>query len=1266
MIQTLTDLQKRKLAQLLLACPAVQDKGSRESLLQQLPQNIASAIKSHDAANTHVLNVVNTCADYPDGLEYLLEALRFFDDETHQFNAVIDFLEGENAAPAQAEPAQPLRSSSRVPRAAGAVGFEQQEQHVDTQYNAGKKINVRNIKGVAAVGKADGDAFGGNKTVISGISPKEFQALSVELGVTQLALKNFFKIVGKKGAVPLEDLDSELREVGKRYKEFLSRDLKLIMARSNLSDKIKARDEFTHHSEESRLLIKKAQRKLRHLPSHPDYLKVMIMGGTVLSSAGNLKEAKKLLIKAENISRTEEEKGLICFNLFQINLRCRDYNKALENLQAAIKVNPGRYALHDVKKYPIDRLLGAGGMGCVFLCFHPLKKKKVAVKCLWEKREDADKEASIMEKAAGKYVPEIIDYDYSDSGRAYFVTEYVEGAIDGAAWLKKHGKLSLEEGLEAGVQIAEALQSAHEKNIHHLDLKPANVLLKRINGRITIKLIDFGLSKVANSLQEEALTRQTQLGLSVFGQGIMGTLEYAPPEQLGYAKEYGEPDAKSDVFSFGTTLYHLLTGQSPRFPSPRKLPDLPEFQELLFDCVELIPQERPDIREIRLRLGRLAASVTKKEEEEAPEPTRKEVKRTKPEAVKPPAEEIKAGEVFRDPLQDGSESPEMIPILGGAFRMGNIQGVGESDERPVHEVALDGFDIGKYPVTVGEFRRFIEASAYRTEAEAGDGAWVAFGKRKDANWRNPYFKQNDDHPAVCISWNDAAAYCDWLRQRTGEEYRLPTEAEWEYACRAGSEAAYCFGDDEKRLGDYAWHLENAERKTYPVGEKKPNAWGLYDMHGNAWEWVQDWFGVYPEEAQKNPTGPETGSGRVIRGGGWYDSPRLVRSAGRFRYGPGIRNVYLGFRLARTHPQPFYPFTPGEKPRADPEVGGGWKQKPSAVARVSDRQGNGPALKKRLRKPLSIVVLLSLLALLAGLLAPLIDNRREDDLPVNVRESVPAEPEIKEPEQFRDTLKDGTQGPEMLLMPEGAFRMGEIQGGNSAEKPVHDVTLGKFFIGRYEVKRGEFEQFAEAEKYVTEAEKEKGCVAYKDGIWKWHKKLNWRNPGFKQTAEHPVVCVNWNDAAAYIAWLNKVSGEEYRLPTEAEWEYVARAGTETAYWQGQETSHEYANYGKDECCAPFVQGKDRWKYSAPAGSFAANPFGVHDTSGNVSEWVQDWYGDYSEEAQSNPNGPDTGSLRVVRGGGWADTARNCRSAVRSGGGPGYRDDFLGFRLARTYP
>ena len=154
-----------------------------------------------------------------------------------------------------------------------------------------------------------------------------------------------------------------------------------------------------------------------------------------------------------------------------------------------------------------------------------------------------------------------------------------------------------------------------------------------------------------------------------------------------------------------------------------------------------------------------------------------------------------------------------------------------------------------------------------------------------------------------VSWEDAQAFIEKLNgQDDASRYRLPREAEWEYACRAGSTTRYSFGDDAGALGEYAWYDENAWRAgaahAHQVGQKKPNEWGLYDMHGNVSEWVEDWFGDYPSGAVTDPTGPATGSARVNRGGGWISAAGFARSAHRNYHAPGRRGGILGFRLVR--------------------------------------------------------------------------------------------------------------------------------------------------------------------------------------------------------------------------------------------------------------------------------------------------------------------------------------------------------------------------------
>ncbi|CAK8711446.1 hypothetical protein KKHLCK_00440 [Candidatus Electrothrix laxa] len=231
---------------------------------------------------------------------------------------------------------------------------------------------------------------------------------------------------------------------------------------------------------------------------------------------------------------------------------------------------------------------------------------------------------------------------------------------------------------------------------------------------------------------------------------------------------------------------------------------------------------------------------------------------------------------FWDYIDNCDMSLEMIMLPGGRFQMG------DKYNGPVHEVELDIFAIGRYPVTFAEYDTFCEATGREQPSDEGWGR----GQR----------------PVINVSWKDVQGYCKWLSRETGKTYRLPTEAEWEYACRAGTETTWCFGDEEERLGEYAWYEKNSGDKTHPVGEKQANAWGLHDMHGNVWEWCQDWYGSrYYAECQKqgvveNPQGPATGSGRVMRGGSWGSSGWNVRSAYRYLYSPDYRDQWCGFRL----------------------------------------------------------------------------------------------------------------------------------------------------------------------------------------------------------------------------------------------------------------------------------------------------------------------------------------------------------------------------------
>ena len=276
---------------------------------------------------------------------------------------------------------------------------------------------------------------------------------------------------------------------------------------------------------------------------------------------------------------------------------------------------------------------------------------------------------------------------------------------------------------------------------------------------------------------------------------------------------------------------------------------------------------------------------------------------------------------------------EMVFIKGGCFQMGDISGVGEgdekflhhkvSDEKPVHEVCVDDFYIGKYEVTVGEFMEFVKVTGYMAEDKIGEGCSVYAGRewKKDTgiewkrdrskNWRNPGFSQGDSHPLSCVSWNDVVVYIEWLNQKTtpsnspltkGDRglYRLPTEAEWEYAARSGGKAEKWAGtNNESELLDYAWYNKNSESKTHPVGQKKTNGLGLHDMTGNVWEWCSDWFDekYYNNSPKDNPKGADSGIYRVLRGGSWYSAPHRLRTSVRAEREPEKRADGSGFRLA---------------------------------------------------------------------------------------------------------------------------------------------------------------------------------------------------------------------------------------------------------------------------------------------------------------------------------------------------------------------------------
>ncbi len=251
--------------------------------------------------------------------------------------------------------------------------------------------------------------------------------------------------------------------------------------------------------------------------------------------------------------------------------------------------------------------------------------------------------------------------------------------------------------------------------------------------------------------------------------------------------------------------------------------------------------------------------------------------------------------------------PEMVFVQGGAFKMGSNEGA--VNEKPIHSVSVDNFYIGKYEITVVQFAAFIKETAYVTTAERedsshayvdGNGKWQhgIYWKHGVSGSLHPSSEYN--HPVIHVSWYDATAYCEWLSRKTNKKYRLPTEAEWEYAARGGNRTNEYKYSGSNNIGDIAWYYDNANKVTHTIGTKQDNELGIFDMTGNVWEWCNDWYDAqyYQNSLSQNPLGAASGSFRVIRGGAWNYYESICRVTFRYYSNPADRSYDVGFRVVR--------------------------------------------------------------------------------------------------------------------------------------------------------------------------------------------------------------------------------------------------------------------------------------------------------------------------------------------------------------------------------
>jgi serine/threonine-protein kinase len=550
------------------------------------------------------------------------------------------------------------------------------------------------------------------------------------------------------------------------------------------------------------------------------------------------------------------------------------------------------------RRFRLIRRLGAGGMGTVFLAEQiGVGNRPVALKVLNRQLLDDPDFLLRFQNEAGStgriHHPNVVtihEAAQADDGTPYIAMEFLEGESLREV-LQRRGALPVAEVAEILQQAARGLNAAHKLGIIHRDIKPDNIFLTHDDeSNLVVKVVDFGIAK----LRESPLHTTTKI--------VLGTPPYMSSEQA-YGMRSDELDSRSDIYSLGVVVYEMLTGRLPfhsdtpaGYLRKHMMEDPPPFRAIApglgvppaveSTVMKALVKDREQRYASALDFaGELSRAAQPSPRAEAPVmlPSTRMVRPPQPEVGQPPPS-AKIIRPFEPPPPDSTGATRVNPKEGlkyvwippGSFWMGCSPGDAEcrDDEKPLHQVIITkGFWLGQTSVTVGAYKRFTAAM----------GKAMPPAPNFNPGW------SDEQMPMVNVSWNDARAYCAWAGGR------LPTEAEWEYAARGGSR--------EPRYGvldEVAWYYKNSGRQPNPVGEKKANGFGLYDMLGNAWEWVIDRYDekYYENNPSQDPAGPAIGECRVLRGGSWDGEPRFIRVSSRFGVLPGDRGYGIGFRCAR--------------------------------------------------------------------------------------------------------------------------------------------------------------------------------------------------------------------------------------------------------------------------------------------------------------------------------------------------------------------------------
>jgi formylglycine-generating enzyme required for sulfatase activity len=553
-------------------------------------------------------------------------------------------------------------------------------------------------------------------------------------------------------------------------------------------------------------------------------------------------------------------------------------------------------------RYRIIRPIGEGGMGAVYLAEDERLYNEVALKEMFvaggnaELREQFHREARLLSKLRHPSLPRVIDH-FIDGNGQFLVMDYIVGKDLEELLQGNGGPFPVNRVLDWADQLLDVLAYLHTQDepVIHRDIKPANVK-QTPQGRVI--LLDFGLAKGSSASLQMSFRAATPA--------------YAPLEQMMYQGT----DARSDLYSLAVMLYYLMTGQLPPIALQRREAVWRGLPDPLIPANKLNPQVPAGIADVLTQAMSLSADDRPASASEMGESLCRDEAPTIP--INPPlplrtfefdlvtvdirgqVKERRKGraQYYVEDL-GGGVTLEMVEIPGGAFLMGSPESEAGrlESEGPQHEITVSPFYMGKYEVTQAQWR--IVAKLPKAGLDLAS---------------EPSRFKGDNLPVEQVSWEEAVEFCERLSRATGRQYRLPSEAEWEYACRAGTTTPFAFGETitpELVNYDVNYPYASVPKGTYrfyrgqttSVGSLgAANAFGLYDMHGNVWEWCMDWYSknYYSQSPNADPKGPNTGSSRVMRGGGWDDrGAQYCRSAYRSRYAPGDRGYFLGFRLVRT-------------------------------------------------------------------------------------------------------------------------------------------------------------------------------------------------------------------------------------------------------------------------------------------------------------------------------------------------------------------------------